>query len=258
MGRVYLVGAGPGDPELLTVKALRLMQSADVIVHDRLVSKEILSLISSQTRRVYVGKASGRHHCSQQQINELLATLAMTNEKVVRLKGGDPYVFGRGGEEARYLISRGISVRVVPGLTAAAAGGYAGIPLTYRGMANAVTFVTGHCRDNGPLELDWTNLANDKTTLVIYMGLSHIQEISARLIQAGRDPKTPVIMIENGTTVRQRQHVTILAELPTDHVAATFRPPTLIVIGRVVELAGELGEWREFDDHIDQRGVACA
>ncbi len=256
MGRVYLVGAGPGDPELLTVKALRLMQTADVIVHDRLVSKEILSLIPSQTRRVYVGKARGRHHCSQSQINELLLILALTNEIVVRLKGGDPYMFGRGGEEARYLISRGVSVRVVPGLTAAVASGYAGIPLTYRGMANAVTFVTGHCRDNLPLELDWSALANEKTTLVIYMGLGHRQEISARLIQAGRKPETSVILIENGTTVRQRQHITTLAELPTDPVAASFRPPTLIVIGCVVELAGELGGWSEFADYIDQRGAA--
>lgn len=237
---VYLVGAGPGDPDLLTVKASRLLQQADVVVYDRLVSADILSLIPVGTQRIYVGKSRGAHHYNQDAINELLVNLARRQRRVVRLKGGDPFVFGRGGEEALYLLAHDIDVQVVPGITAASSAAYAGIPLTHRGVANAVTFVTGHCREDAPLLLDWSALANADTTLVVYMGLHHLPEMARRLIAAGRAPETPAALIENGTTPLQREYVTTLARLPEDARAQAFRPPTLVIIGQVVDLARAL------------------
>jgi uroporphyrin-III C-methyltransferase/precorrin-2 dehydrogenase/sirohydrochlorin ferrochelatase/uroporphyrin-III C-methyltransferase len=176
---VYIVGAGPGDPDLLTVKALRLIQQADVVVYDRLISQAILALIPAGSKRIFVGKETGKHHMGQDEINALLVKLAITGRSVVRLKGGDPFIFGRGSEEAMYLANHGVSFEVVPGITSASAcTAYAGIPLTHRGVVSGVTFVTGHCRSDKPLDLNWEKLADPGSTLVIYMGLANLQQIA--------------------------------------------------------------------------------
>lgn len=242
-GRVHLVGAGPGDPELLTVKALRLIQRAGVVVYDRLVSDAIMDLLPAACTRVYAGKQDGHHCLSQSQINELLLTLARAGHDVVRLKGGDPFVFGRGSEEAVFLAENGIAFEVVPGVTAATAcTSYAGIPLTHRGLARAVHFVTGHCTEQGAAPIDWTRHASPDTTLVIYMGLKNLPYIVARLIEAGRSPETPAAVIENGTTPDQRRCITTLVELPEEAAAANIQSPALCVVGKVVSLAADL-DW---------------
>jgi len=240
-GCVYLVGAGPGDPGLLTVKAVRLLESADVVVYDRLISPEIIRLIPDATTRVFVGKKSGRHLISQENINTLLVRLAATNHKVVRLKGGDPFLFGRGSEEARYLVRFGVPFEVVPGITSASAcASYAGIPLTHRGIARGVQFIAGHCDADAPLDLDWCSLANAEMTLAVYMGLANVDEIASQLIKAGRSEKTPVAVIENGTTGSQRQFLTSLGELPKTVHRAELQSPVMFVIGQVASLAEEL------------------
>jgi len=238
--RVALVGAGPGDPDLLTVKALRLIESADVVVYDRLVSPEILALVPRGTTRIYVGKADGHHSLPQPRINELLVSLARGGRQVVRLKGGDPYLFGRGSEEAAWLAARGIAFEVVPGITAAACTAYAGIPLTHRGLANGVRIIPGHTC--GQLEIDWRGVADPDTTLVIYMGAHNLAQLCAQLAAAGLAADTPAAAIENGTTPRQRQLVSTLARLPGDAACFGLRSPALIVIGRVVSLAASL-QW---------------
>ncbi len=247
---VYLVGAGPGDPELLTVKASRLLREADVVVYDRLVSAEILTMIPSGTAKFYVGKAAGHHHMTQDEINALLVQLARAGKtRIVRLKGGDPLIFGRGSEEARYLHEQGIPFSIVPGITSASAcTTYAGIPLTHRGLARSVRMVTGHCQKNRPLDLNWNSLADPDTTLVVYMGLGHLQEIATRLQHAGLSGGTPAAIIENGTHSDQRRCLTTLAQLPEQARVQVFTTPSLIVIGRVVALAKEL-EWRQTSDH---------
>lgn len=240
-GRVYLVGAGPGDPELLTLKAARLMAQAEVIVYDRLVSTEILALCPPATPRVFVGKETGRHHCSQERINEILKDLAYEHGHVLRLKGGDPFVFGRGGEEAAYLTSHGIPVEVVPGITSGAAcAAAAGVPLTHRGIARSVRFVTGHARADEPLELDWAGLADPETTLVVYMGLATLPRISAALIAHGLPAATPVLAVENGTTPRERRLLTTLGQAVTAIRDHAFQPPTLLIIGAVAAMADDL------------------
>jgi uroporphyrin-III C-methyltransferase/precorrin-2 dehydrogenase/sirohydrochlorin ferrochelatase/uroporphyrin-III C-methyltransferase len=240
-GCVYLVGAGPGDPELLTLKALRVLREADVVIYDRLVSDAILALLPPGVMRIYVGKESSRHSVPQDQINERLVKLAKAGRRVVRLKGGDPFVFGRGSEEAEELVAHGIPFEVVPGITSASAcSAYAGIPLTHRGLATGVRFVTGHCRQDAPLELNWASLADPNTTLAIYMGTANADVISDRLIAAGLHRETPVALIENGTTPRQRVGITTLSALPAEIVRKGFKPPTLIVIGKVVTLAETL------------------
>lgn len=245
---IYLVGAGPGDPGLLTVKALELLRSADVVVYDRLVSKEILNLIPRDVTRIYVGKKSGRHLIPQAEINALLVRLAGSHMKIVRLKGGDPFLFGRGGEEALHLATHGVTFEVVPGITSAAAcSSYAGIPLTHRGLARGVQFVTGHCRADEPLDLDWPSLASEDMTLAIYMGLVNVPEIASRLIEAGRAPSTPVAIIENGSTSDQRRVLTTLVDLPDTVIREAVEAPAMLVIGRVVSLANELN-WFQFDD----------
>jgi len=244
-GCVYLVGAGPGDPELLTVKALRLLGEADVVVYDRLVSPAILELIPAGTTRIFVGKAAGNHHLPQDEINTLLASLARSRGKVVRLKGGDPFVFGRGSEEALHLRRHGIRFEVVPGITTATAiSAETGIPLTHRGLAGGVRFVTGHARNDLELDIDWSKTADKDTTLVIYMGLTNIGEITGNLIAAGLPPETPAAAIASGTLDHQRQCVTRLADLPQTLVDLDFKPPVLSIIGRVAGLAGALN-WRE-------------
>lgn len=245
-GKVYLVGAGPGDPELLTLKASRLLSEADVVVYDRLIGEAILDLVPAGIPRIFVGKASGRHSMAQEQINELLAGLAGGRRRVVRLKGGDPFVFGRGSEEALYLRRRGIPFEVVPGVTAAAAcAAYAGVPLTHRGLSRGVRLVTGHFRDDEPIDLDWAGLVEPDTTLVIYMGLGTLQRISAGLLGAGMDPAMPAVAIQDGTLAGQRRVFGEISNLAERVVAAGLRPPALIVIGPTVCLAGELGWFGE-------------
>ena len=256
---VYLVGAGPGDPDLLTLKAYRLLQEADVVVYDRLVSQAILDLIPAGTSRIFVGKAAGNHHLSQDNINELLSNLARRARKVVRLKGGDPLIFGRGSEEALHLVQQGVRFEIVPGITAASAcTTYAGIPLTHRGLASSVRFVAGHCRSDQPLELNWKSLADPDTTLVIYMGLANLEEIQYQLITAGLNASTPVALIENGSTQQQRRLLTRLDSLAATAHSQQVVSPALVVIGRVVALAGELDWFAEMaaDDYADRSAQA--
>lgn len=240
---VSLVGAGPGDPDLLTVKALRLLRTADVVVYDRLVGQAILELIPPGVTRISAGKASGNHGMRQEEINTLLVRLAQADHRVVRLKGGDPFVFGRGSEEAQHLHRHGIEFEVVPGITAAAAcSAYAGIPLTHRGLSRGVRLVTGHCRDDAPLDLDWDCLADPDATLVVYMGLANAEEIAAQLMAAGLDPATPAAAVANGTTPQQRTCLTTLAVLPEALRTAGLVAPVTLIIGKVVQLADSL-QW---------------
>ena len=241
--KIYLVGAGPGDPELLTVKAQRLIQEADTVVYDRLVSNEILSLIPATVSRVYVGKATNRHTLSQQEINALLVDLGRKRQRVVRLKGGDPFIFGRGGEEALALARNDIPFEVVPGITAAqACAAYAGIPLTHRGLARSVQFVTGHCKDNEALVLDQAALSDAEQTLVVYMGLANLPQIVRDLVEAGRPEDTPAAIVERGTTSRQRNIVTTIGELQQAVERHAVVSPAMLIIGPVVSLAEEL-DW---------------
>ena len=242
-GRIALVGAGPGDPDLLTVKALRLIQSATVVVYDRLVSAEIMALVPPTAELIYAGKQSALHHLPQHDINALLIGLAQSGRDVVRLKGGDPFVFGRGSEEAEALAAAGVAFEVVPGISSASGcTTYAGIPLTHRGLAQGVRLVTGHWREGQPLEYDWPLLADPNCTLVIYMGLTHLPEIAARLMEAGLPADTPAAAVENGTTPRQRRIIATLGDLPAQVARAGMKPPTLIIVGRVVAMAGTL-DW---------------
>jgi uroporphyrin-III C-methyltransferase len=244
-GKVWLVGAGPGDPDLLTVKALRLLQSADVVVHDRLTPPELLVLARPDARLIDVGKRKSRHTLPQDDISQLLVALALQGLKVVRLKGGDPFVFGRGGEELLALREAGVEAEVVPGVTSAlAAAAGAGVPLTHRGLAQAVTFVTGHAAvkdgEAGETELaepdlDWPVLSRPNHTLVVYMGVTTAGMLAARLIGAGRDASTPVLIVENASRPDERRVLTRLAELPK--AAAGLDGPALLVIGEVAALA---------------------
>lgn len=239
-GEVYLVGAGPGDPDLLTFRALRLMQQADVVVYDRLVSPEILELVRRDSEQIYVGKQRDNHSLPQESINELLANLAKQGKRVVRLKGGDPFIFGRGGEEIETLMEQGISFQVVPGITAASGcATYAGIPLTHRDHAQSCTFVTGHLKD-GSINLNWQQLANPNQTIVIYMGLMGLEKICSALIEHGCPPEHPIAIVQQGTTVHQRVISGTLTTLPPMIKKETIKPPTLIIIGTVVNLHKKL------------------
>lgn len=240
--KVYLVGAGPGDPDLLTRKAYDLLQTASAVVYDRLVAPEILALIPPGTARINVGKQAGTHPVPQDEINELLVSLARDGRRVVRLKGGDPYLFGRGSEEALYLGMHDIPFEVVPGVTSASGcAAAAGLPLTHRGLATGVRFVTGHCREDRDLDLDWRGLADPETTLVIYMGLANMAQIAVRLITHGLPATTPAAAVSNGTTRRQRRVVSTLGEIANAAVDAGLDSPVLFIVGRVVALAEELG-----------------
>lgn len=241
-GTVHLVGAGPGDPDLLTRRAFRLIREADVIVHDRLVSPEIMALIPQHTRRIAVGKAARCHTMPQESINALLVGLAREGLSVVRLKGGDPYIFGRGSEEAMRLHEAGIPFDIVPGITAAQGlSASTRIPLTHRGLALGVRYVTGHCKQDEPLDLDWASLADADTTLVVYMGLSAIREISAKLIEHGLPTDTPVLGVENATQKRERRLIATLGDVSNRAVEAGLKSPVTFLIGRVVDLADALG-----------------
>lgn len=237
-GKVYLVGAGPGDPELLTLKALRLIQNADVVVYDRLVSEDILDLIPDGAAKVDVGKRPNDHPVPQPDINRLLVRLAENGSMVVRLKGGDPFMFGRGGEELMELASGGFPVEVVPGVTSAqGCAAAAGVPLTHRGYASGVRYITGHCRANMDLDFDWEGLADPDTTLVIYMGLANIGEISEQLIAHGLNSETPVMAINNGTRLSERRLITRLGGVAAAVRRVRFDGPVLFIVGDVVRLA---------------------
>ncbi|SDU92449.1 uroporphyrinogen-III C-methyltransferase [Pseudomonas mucidolens] len=236
-GEVALVGAGPGDPRLLTLRAWSLLMQADAVVFDRLISAELLSLIPLTCARHYVGKASGYHSLPQEQLNQLLAELADNDQRVVRLKGGDPFIFGRGAEELEYLLQRGISCQVVPGITAAAGcSAYAGIPLTHRDLVNSCRFVTGHLQRDGELKLPWGSLADTSQTLVFYMGLANLAVIAEQLIAAGLPAETPAALICNGARADQQVHRGSLRLLPAMALACEPGVPTLTVIGQVVDL----------------------
>ena len=242
MGSVALVGAGPGDPELLTLKAVRLIEAADAIVHDRLVSSSILAL-APRARKFYVGKARDRHALAQEDINALLVRLAFEGLRVVRLKGGDPFIFGRGGEELEALAASGVPCEGVPGISAAnGIAAYAGIPLTHRDHAQTCVFVTGHLKD-GTMDLDWNALARPRQTLVVYMGLAALPTLCAELVRHGLAPATPAAVVENGTTPRQRVVAGTLSTLPERAIAARIASPTLIIVGDVVALRERLASY---------------
>ena len=246
VGKVYIVGAGPGDPELITIKAARLIGSADVILYDRLVSEETISLAKEGCELIYVGKHPGESSTTQERINEMLVEKAQEGGSIVRLKGGDPFLFGRGGEEAQVLSREGISYEVVPGITSAiSVPAYAGIPVTQRHIASSVAFITGHeasTKTKGTVE--WERIAQSVDTLVVMMGIRNLGNIVERLINGGRDPKTPVAIIEKGTTKLQK---TITGTLETIEVKARIegiKPPAITIIGKVVNLREEL-RWIE-------------
>ena len=240
MGEVYLVGGGPGDPDLLTFRALRLMQQAEVVVYDRLVAKPILEMTRRDAQRIYVGKERDNHAMRQEEINQLLARLAKEGKRVLRLKGGDPFIFGRGGEEIDTLAAEGVPFQVVPAITAASGcAAYAGIPLTHRDYAQSVTFVTGHLKD-GSMNLDWPRLAQPAQTVVFYMGLVGLPVIVRELIAHGADPQLPIALVQQGTTQKQKVYTGTLTNIGGIVAQDPPKPPTLIIVGRVVELHQKL------------------
>ena len=242
VGRVSLVGAGPGDPDLMTVKALRLIEAASVVVYDRLVSQAILDLVPAGAARINVGKQPRHHPVPQEEINQTLIRLARAGRSVVRLKGGDPLMFGRGGEEALALAAAGIPFEIVPGITSAQGTAAAlNVPLTHRGISSSVRYLTGHCRADAPLDFDWQGLADADTTLVVYMGRANIAEIATELMAHGRAPETSVIAVANATRDDQSHLISTLDRIAADMDAAAPPGPVIFVIGEVVRLAATLG-----------------
>jgi uroporphyrin-III C-methyltransferase / precorrin-2 dehydrogenase / sirohydrochlorin ferrochelatase len=244
VGEVYLVGTGPGDPDLLTFRALRLMQRADVVLYDRLIGPRILDLVRRDATRIYVGKQPDDHTLAQEEITQLLVRLAKEGQRVLRLKGGDPFIFGRGGEEIDEIARHGIAFQVVPGITAAAGcAAYAGIPLTHRDHAQACVFVTGHGKD-GKVDLNWEALIQPRQTVAIYMGLATIASVMAEFIAHGASADLPVAVIDNGTRKRQRVVTGTLADIAAKTAAAGLKGPSIIIIGTVVTLRERLA-WFE-------------
>ncbi|MFG1281724.1 uroporphyrinogen-III C-methyltransferase [Xanthobacter autotrophicus] len=243
IGKVHLVGAGPGDPELLTLRAARLIAQASAIVHDRLVADAVLAMSGPNAVLFDVGKCPKRHPVPQQAINELLIELAIEGHEVVRLKGGDPFIFGRGSEEAAALEAAGIPYDVVPGITAAqGAAASLGIALTHRGVAEHVTYMTGHCRADRPLDFDFAKLANEDGTLVVYMGLATIGEIAARLIEHGLSAHTPVLVVNRATTPQERHLTGTISTIAVDICRAELEGPCVFIIGAVAGLSRVLGK----------------
>lgn len=235
-GCVYLVGAGPGDPELLTLRAVRLLEKADVVVYDHLVSSAVLDFVSPTAQRIFAGKRRNEHTMRQEQINTLLVQLAQEGKQVVRLKGGDPFIFGRGGEELQTLVAHGVAFEVVPGITAASGvSSYAGIPLTHRDYAQSCIFVTGHLKD-GSADLDWPSLVRPHQTVVIYMGLGGLPEICRQMILHGAPPDLPIAVVQDGSIATQRVVTGTLANMPERVAQAKLRSPCLTLIGEVVKL----------------------
>ncbi len=239
-GCVYLVGAGPGDAQLLTLRAVRLLERADVVVYDNLVSADVLDFLPKAAERIYAGKRRNEHTMRQEQINALLVKLAQEGKQVVRLKGGDPFIFGRGGEELQTLAAHGVAFEVVPGVTAASGvSSYAGIPLTHRDYAQTCLFVTGHLKD-GTADLDWPSLVRLNQTVVIYMGLSGLPDICRQMMQHGAAATLPVAVVQDGSTATQKVVTGTLADIADRVVAAGLRSPCLTIIGEVVKLHDEL------------------
>jgi uroporphyrin-III C-methyltransferase/precorrin-2 dehydrogenase/sirohydrochlorin ferrochelatase len=250
-GEVYLIGGGPGDPDLLTFKAIRLMQQADIVLYDRLVSKPVLNLVRRDATRIYVGKTAGDHPVTQENINQKMVDYALEGNRVVRLKGGDPFIFGRGGEELETLAEQGIPFQVVPGITAASGcASYAGIPLTHRDHAQSVRFIAGHHR-SGKLDLNWNELAQPNQTLVFYMGLNGLETICEQLKAHGLDANMPVALVEKGTSDKQRVFTGNLDTLPSIVRKAEAKAPTLIIVGTVVSLHDKLA-WFNQNSQSDQ------
>ena len=239
VGRVYLVGAGPGDPELLTLRAVRLLQQAQVVVYDHLVSSAVLEFVSPKAQRIYAGKRRNEHTLRQEEINTLLISLATQGKQVVRLKGGDPFIFGRGGEELQALAARGIDFEVVPGVTAASGvASYAGIPLTHRDYAQSCIFVTGHLK-NGTADLDWPSLVRLNQTVVIYMGLGGLPEICRQMMAHGAAPNLPIAVVQDGSIASQKVVTGTLIDMPDRVARAGLKSPCLTLIGNVVKLHDE-------------------
>ncbi len=240
VGRVYLVGAGPGDPELLTLRAVRLLQQAQVVVYDHLVSSAVLEFVSPNAQRIYAGKRRNEHTLRQEEINTLLISLANQGKQVVRLKGGDPFIFGRGGEELQALAAQGIDFEVVPGVTAASGvASYAGIPLTHRDYAQSCIFVTGHLK-NGTADLDWPSLVRLNQTVVIYMGLGGLPEICRQMMAHGAAANLPIAVVQDGSIASQKVVTGTLIDMPERVVRAGLKSPCLTIIGNVVKLHDEL------------------
>jgi len=239
-GEVALVGSGPGDPELLTLKAFRFIQQAEVVVYDRLVSEEIMAMLPEKCERYYVGKEQAKHCVPQDGINQMLVDQAKLGKRVLRLKGGDPFVFGRGGEEAEVLLAAGVNCHVAPGITSASGcTTYAGIPLTHRGVAQGCSFITGHLQNDGQLNLPWQSLTAKTQTIVFYMGINTLPVITEELIKHGREANTPAALIRKGTRPDQEVYRGTLATLPEMVEKYKITPPTLIVIGDVVDIFDE-------------------
>ncbi len=245
-GKVFIVGAGPGDPKLITLKAVEAIKSSDVILYDRLVSPQIISMIPKKTKKVYVGRDVGDDYKHQDTTNDLMVEFAKKNKKVVRLKGGDPFIFGRGGEEAEFLRKHKVSYEIIPGITSGIGSAeYSGIPLTHRDYASSVVFVTGHEDAKKSSEVvNWKKLAKSVDTIVIMMGLSRLDVISKKLISGGLDKKTPVAVIQNGTTKKHRMIKGDLSNISKKVKQENIRPPSIIVIGKVVSLSDKIG-WRK-------------
>jgi uroporphyrin-III C-methyltransferase/precorrin-2 dehydrogenase/sirohydrochlorin ferrochelatase len=249
-GKVYLVGAGPGDPELLTLRAVRLLEKADVVVYDHLVSSAVLDFVSPTSERIYAGKRRNEHTMRQEQINALLVQLAQQGKQVVRLKGGDPFIFGRGGEELQTLAAQGVAFEVVPGVTAASGvSSYAGIPLTHRDYAQSCIFVTGHLK-NGTADLDWPSLVRPCQTVVIYMGLGGLPEICRQLISHGAPESLPIAVVQDGSISTQKVVTGTLLDMPERVAQAKLKSPCLTIVGDVVKLHHSLAWYKTANDNI--------